>query len=75
MKNPRLDPTATMPARRVPDFDLGDHVTIRPLESVAARVIAIEKDHDGWTIVCRYFDGGEAKTAKCFEDEVDLDPT
>lgn len=55
---------------KVPLFDLGDHVTITPLDSIKARVVAIELDRDGWTIVCRYFENGDAKTVKCFEDEI-----
>lgn len=54
----------------IPLFDIGDRVKIIPLDSIEARVIAIERDRDGWTIVCRYFENGDAKTVKLFEDEV-----
>lgn len=55
---------------RAPLFDLGDHITITPLDSIRARVVAIELACDGWSVVCRYFENGDAKTVKCFEDEV-----
>lgn len=54
-----------------PDFDLGDHVIIKPLEDCPGRVIAMELDRDGWTVVVRYFQNGEAKTLKAFPDEVE----
>lgn len=53
-----------------PDFDLGDHVTIMPMENCPARVVAIELGSDGWTVVVRYFDNSEAKTLKAFPDEI-----
>lgn len=54
----------------VPDFNLGDHVTINPLENCPARVIALELDRDGWTVTVRYFQNGEAKQLKAFPDEL-----
>ncbi len=57
-----------------PDLDLGDHVIIKPLEDCPGRVIALELDHDGWTVVVRYFQNGEAKTLKAFLDEIDRHP-
>jgi len=53
-----------------PDFVLGDHVIIKPLEDAPSRVIAMELDHDGWTVVVRYFQNGEARTLKAFPDEM-----
>ena len=57
--------------RPVPAFLIGDHVKILPLEEVPARVIELVLADDGWTVVCRYFQNGEAKTAKLFPDEVE----
>lgn len=56
--------------REQPPFDIGDHVRIVPLDNIAARVITLELAVDGWTVVCRYFENGDAKTAKLFADEV-----
>lgn len=53
-----------------PNFDLGDHVVVKPLEDCPARVIGLELDRDGWTVVVRYFQNGEAKTLKAFPDEI-----
>lgn len=55
---------------KMPPFDIGDHVTVEPLDGIRARVITLELAVDGWTVVCRYFANGDAKTVKCFEDEV-----
>ena len=56
--------------RQMPPFDIGDHVSIKPLDGIRARVITLELAIDGWAVVCRYFENGDAKTAKCFEDEL-----
>lgn len=54
-----------------PPFKIGQHVAIKPMEGMPARVIAVILDAEGWTIEVRYFHNGEAKTIKCFVDEVD----
>lgn len=54
-----------------PNFGLGDHVIIKPLEDCPGRVIGMELDHDGWTVIVRYFQNGEAKTLKTFGDEIE----
>lgn len=54
----------------MPSLAIGDHVTIEPLDGIRARVITLELAVDGWSVVCRYFENGDAKTVKCFEDEV-----
>lgn len=53
-----------------PDFELGDHVVIKPMDNCPARIIGLELDREGWTVVVRYFDNSEAKTLKAFPDEV-----
>jgi hypothetical protein len=55
----------------VPQFTIGQRVTIEPMESIPARVISVILDAEGWTIEVRYFHNGEAKTLKCFADEVE----
>lgn len=52
-------------------FKIGQHVTVKPMESMPARVIAVILADDGWTVEVRYFHNGEAKTIKCFVDEVE----
>lgn len=54
-------------------FAHGTHVVIKPLERMKGRVITQEYDQEGWTISVRYIDEGEAKTMKCFLDEVELE--
>lgn len=55
----------------LPVFDIGDHVKILPLEAIAARVVEIVKTtEEGWIYVCRYIIDGNAKTMRCFPDEV-----
>lgn len=56
-----------------PPFVYGAHVVIRPLDRTKGRVITQEYDSEGWTINVRYIDDGEAKTMKCFLDEVELE--
>lgn len=55
----------------VPPFKIGQHVTINPMEGMPARVIELSLAEDGWTVHVRYFHNGEAKTIKCFSDEVE----
>lgn len=55
----------------VPVFDIGDHVLIEPLEGMAGRVVElIRTAEEGWIYVVRYFINGEAKTMRCFPDEI-----
>lgn len=55
---------------RVAPFLPGDRVRIVPLKELEARVVAVELDEGGWTVVARYIHEGEAKTMKCFPDEL-----
>lgn len=49
----------------------GDHVLIVPLDNMKARVTRVEiTAEEGWIVECRYFHEGEAKTIRCFVDEV-----
>lgn len=53
-------------------FGIGAHVKIKPLEDMPARVVEIAKTaEEGWIYVCRYISDGEAKTMRCFPDEVE----
>jgi hypothetical protein len=54
-------------------FDFGAHVLIRPLDNMRGRVVTQSYDEGGWTIEVRYVSGGEAKTMRCFLDEVALE--
>lgn len=60
-----------MSIMKLPTFDVGAHVHIRPLDDMAGRVVELVRTADeGWIYVVRYITDGEAKTMRCFEDEV-----
>lgn len=55
----------------LPIFDVGARVRIKPLEDMAGRVVELVRTaEEGWIYVVRYVADGEAKTMRCFEDEV-----
>jgi len=54
-----------------PQFNIGAHVKIKPLESVDGRVVELVRTvEEGWIYVVRYIHNGEAKTMRCFPDEI-----
>lgn len=56
---------------RLPKFDIGAHVRIKPMEDIPGRVVELSRTvEDGWIYVVRYIANSEAKTMRCLEDEV-----
>lgn len=51
-------------------FRYGQHVLIKVLDNKPARVVGIGLDEEGWTVNVRYIHESEAKTMKCFPDEL-----
>lgn len=55
----------------LPAFDVGDAVMIRPLDNMLARVVLLQRTADeGWVYEVRYIHEGDAKTMRCFPDEL-----
>lgn len=51
---------------------IGDHVEIKPLEDMPGRIVEIVcTAEEGWIYVVRYIADSEAKTMKCFPDELE----
>lgn len=55
----------------VPQFALGDHVRVLPLDGVKARVISVMWEMEGLRYQVRYFDNGDAKVFYVFADELE----
>lgn len=51
-------------------FRPGDHVNIKPLDGISARVISVEWMIEGTRYQVRYFDHGDAKVVWLFDDEL-----
>lgn len=57
---------------KLPEHDIGDHVTIKPMEGTPGRVVEIAKTaEEGWIYMVRFITHGEPKTARFFPDEVE----
>jgi hypothetical protein len=55
-----------------PAHDIAAHVRIIPLERIHGRVVEIIKTaEEGWVYVVRYITNGDAKTMRCFPDELE----
>lgn len=55
-----------------PAFDIGAHVRIKPMEDIPGRVVEVVKTaEEGWIFTVRYIANSEAKTMRCFPDELD----
>lgn len=56
---------------KLPIFDIGARVRIVPMEDMPGRVVELNRTaEEGWIYVVRYIADGEAKTMRCFPDEV-----
>lgn len=57
----------------IPKFDYGQHVTIKPLENMAARVIDLHVFGQGAIVEydVRYFHEGKEFKIRVFEDEIE----
>jgi hypothetical protein len=54
------------------EFKIGAHVRIKPMESMPGRVVeAIRTLEEGMIYVVRYIANSEAKTMRCFPDELE----
>lgn len=53
-------------------IDIGSRVTIKAMEDMPGRVVEITKTaEEGWIYVVRYIANSEAKTMRCFPDELE----
>lgn len=58
-------------ALTLPAFDVGAAVMIQPLDNMPARVVSLTRTaEEGWVYEVRYIDRAEAKTMRCFPDEL-----
>ncbi len=54
------------------NFKIGAHVKIKPMEDTAGRVVEIVCTlEEGWIYTVRYIANSEAKTMRCFPDELE----
>lgn len=55
-----------------PTFDVRNHVLIGPLDNMVGRIVGVSRCEEGWVYEVRYIHCCEAKTMRCFDDELQL---
>ncbi len=55
----------------LPTWDIGDFVALNPIDGIIGRVVEVIRTADGWHYSVRYIDNSEAKTIRCFPDELE----